>query len=354
MGAATPRLEDLIALNQELAALVRAGIPLELGLKQHATAWPSRFAALSERISQRLSGGQSLVDALRQEGPAVSPAYAAVIEAGLQSGRLPEALEQLANLGLTLQDLRRRVWLAAVYPIMVCTLAYVLFVGFVILCVPIWTETREAMMLPRHWLFDALAGLHATVRYWGPGIPLAIVAMAAFQIMRRSFTDSVGVWQQFRSLLWMPGVSSMYRQFLRAQFARLCAVLVEHEIPAGRAVTLAAESTGDTRLISAAGEISGHLERGATWSQAVNSAERLPEFLRWMMMAGEKQQALPAVLHQAADTYQLRAEHWQWWLQNVLPVFLVTIVGGGMVLLYSLGLFSPLLLFWNDLLSINP
>ncbi|MFO0919911.1 MAG: type II secretion system F family protein [Planctomycetaceae bacterium] len=351
MAASAPRLDDMIALNQELAALIRAGIPLELGLKQHTATWPSRFAALAERVSRRLSSGQSLVDALREEGPAVSPAYAAVVQAGLESGRLPEALEQLADLGLIVQNLRRRVWLAAIYPLMVCSLAYLLFVGFVIVCVPTWLQTRDAMMLPHRWLFDLLAELNATVRYWGFAVPLAAGILFLVQQLRQS---SGGAWGQIRSSLWMPGVGHMYRYLLRAQFARLCAVLIEHEVPAGRAVTLAAESTGDERLKLAAEDISQSLERGATWSQAIDSADRLPEFLRWMLIAGEKQRALPAVLRQVAETYGRQADGWQWWLQQAVPVLLVIFVSGGVVLLYCLGLFLPLQMFWNDLMSINP
>lgn len=354
MSASSPRLEDLVTLNQELAALIRAGIPLELGLKQHSSSWPSRFASLAGRISQRLTLGESLVDALRQEGPAISPAYTAVVEAGLQSGRLPEALEQLADLGLKVQDIRRRVWLAAVYPVIVCILAYLFFLGFILICVPLWTETREALMLPPRWLFTALAYLHATVGIWGPLVPISVVILVVGRMIYETVVVSPGAWHQIRGSLWIPGVGVMYRQLIRAQFARLLAVLIEHEVPAVRAVALAAESTGDSRLRHAADEITTKLEHGSTWAQAVSATDKLPTFLQWMMVVGEKQQQLPAVLRQAADAYQRQADHWQWWLQRVLPVVLVTLVSGAVVLLYCLGMFVPMEMFWYDLMQANP
>jgi type II secretory pathway component PulF len=352
--SASPRLEDLVALNQELAALIRAGIPLELGLKQQSASWPSRFAALADRISQRLSLGQSLVDALRQEGPVISPAYAAVVEAGLQSGRLPEALEHLANLGLKVQEIRRRICLAAIYPLIVCCLAYLLFLGFIIICVPIWTQTREAMMLPSRWLFNVLDGLHATVTIWGPLVPLGVVLGLAARMIYENLIASPGAWRQVRGSLWIPGVGVLYRQLMRAQFARLLAVLVEHDIPAGQAIMLAAETTGDYRLRDAAGQIALDLHEGATWGEAVTRARGLPEFLQWMMTVGEKQGELPAVLRQTADTYQRQAERWQWWLQKVLPVLLVSLISGAIVLVYCVGLFVPMQLFWYDLMRANP
>src|SRR5262249_51557745 len=77
-----PKLEDLICLNQEIAAFVKAGIPLELGLKGLSGSLGNRLGKLSNRLADRLSNGMNLSDALAEEGPVVSPVYTAVVEAG--------------------------------------------------------------------------------------------------------------------------------------------------------------------------------------------------------------------------------------------------------------------------------
>ena len=89
MSDRSPNLDDLISLNHEIAALARAGIPLELGLRGLASGTGSRLTRLADRLADRLASGRSLPDALAEEGPAVSPVYTSVIEAGLASGRLP-------------------------------------------------------------------------------------------------------------------------------------------------------------------------------------------------------------------------------------------------------------------------
>jgi general secretion pathway protein F len=352
MSAAPPKLDDLVALNQEIAAMVRAGIPLELGLKQHATTWPSRFSAMAERIADRLALGEPLVEALRREGSAFSPAYAAVIEAGLQSGRLSEALERLADLGLTVQEIRRRVWLAATYPLIVAALAYGMFVWFVVFGVPLWTQTREALFLPPRFVFTLLAQLHDTVSIWGPLVPVAFVILVlALRLWTAGSTS--GMAGYLTSCLWVPGVGAVYRNLLRAQFARLLAILLEHHVPAERAVALAGESTGDARLTSASEIIAERLQRGNTWGEAVGKSP-LPEYLRWMMIVGEKQGALPAVLQQTAGAYQRKAERWLTWVRSVLPVAMVSLFSGLVVTAYCVGLFLPLQQFWYDLMQANP
>jgi type II secretory pathway component PulF len=149
-------------------------------------------------------------------------------------------------------------------------------------------------------------------------------------------------------------VGALYRHLLRAQFARLLAILMGHRIPADRAVLLAADSTGDASLQAAATTIAEHLQRGATWGEAVSAATGLPSYLRWMMAVGERHGALPAVLQQAAESYQRKADRWLAWVRGVLPVLLVSAFSGLVVLTYCLSLFLPLQQFWMDLMATNP
>lgn len=344
MSASQPNVEQLAALNQEMAALVRAGIPLEQGLTQVAAAWPSQFSEVAQRIAERLSQGDSLPAALEREGPAISPAYVAVVEAGLAAGRLPEALEDLAEISLAMQDMRRRVWLSAIHPLLVCTLAYGLFVGFIQYGVPIWRDTRNAFYLPPRFLFSVLETLNATVRWWGPLIPLAILAVVSFSILRERLVHGGSAPGS-----WIPGAGFVRRHLMRAQFSRLLAVLIEHAVPAPRAVMLAADATGDFRLRQSAQAMSLDLQHGATWSEAISRALQLPLFLRWMLIVGGQQGSLPAVLRKTADTYQQKAERWLEWIRGTLPVLLVGGVCGSVVLMYSFAIFLPMLQFWQDL-----
>ena len=90
-------LDDLISLNQEIAAFVKAGIPLELGLKglsgsvhsrtgtSVATGWPTRMARRTKVVRRTRRRGIDRFTGLhgrRRSG-------------ALASGKLPEALQSL-------------------------------------------------------------------------------------------------------------------------------------------------------------------------------------------------------------------------------------------------------------------
>ena len=349
MRGTSPDIEALLALHQEIAALVRAGIPLETGLRQAAAAWPTRFSALAGRLSQRLAQGSSLVEALRQEGPAVSPVYLALVEAGLSAGRLPEVLEGLADVGLRTQELRRSVWLAVIYPCLVISLAYVLMLGFVWKIVPIWIETRAAISLPPRMLFTLLERMHQTVDRWGPVLPVCVAVWLFWRVLVRE--DHGMRWLVSGS--WLPGISILRWNLSLARFARLLALLIEQRLPAARAVELAARTVDDARLQATARSLCLGLEQGDSWQTAISGAQRLPPFLQWMMIAGEQQGNLPDVLRQAAETYQRQADRWLVWFRSTLPVVLVGGCCGLVALIYCLGLFLPLQQLWFDL-SLEP
>src|SRR3954470_23074472 len=90
-------LDQLIALNDEIAALARAGIPLERGLLQAGTDLPGRLGAIARVLGARLGRGEGLTQALEAEREQIPPVYRAVVQAGLRAGRLPTALEGLAS-----------------------------------------------------------------------------------------------------------------------------------------------------------------------------------------------------------------------------------------------------------------
>ena len=86
-SSSSTTLEDFAALNAELAALVRARIPLEPELRRLASQLPTGAGALADRLASRMEGGASLAEAMRAEGDNLPEVYRAVVVAGLDITR---------------------------------------------------------------------------------------------------------------------------------------------------------------------------------------------------------------------------------------------------------------------------
>src|SRR4051794_25817358 len=167
-GGGAIALEDLIALNDEIAALVRAGVPLERGLLDVGGDLRGRLRAITTALGERMSRGESLPRALEAEGERLPRVYRAVVEAGLKTGRLSVALEGLTRSARGIAELRRAVGLALIYPLLVLVVAYTLFVSFVVVIAPRFVAAYQAFRLPGRGPALGMARLGEMAPYWAP------------------------------------------------------------------------------------------------------------------------------------------------------------------------------------------
>ncbi len=337
-----PRLDDLIALNREIAALVKAGVPLELGLRGLSGSVPSQLGRLAERLADRLSQGQSLVEALEQEGPAVSPIYTAVVGAGLQSGRLAEALDSLTLSAQVEQDARQRVSLALVNPVIVAVTGYALAVMFVMAVVPAYLSTAEAFRFPDRLTFQILRVLHRTVPVWGGLIPAAaLVAFVGLVLFHGRNVGMLKVWN------WVPGLAWVHRSLNLAQFTELWWLQISHGLPLETALRRAGDAMDDRRLRATIVQIGDELHQGGTLASALPRATLLPPLMRWMLASSEQQGTLLETLQMLAESYRRRALQRAALVKFWLPVLTTFFISGFIVLTYSLLFFVPLRELWG-------
>ncbi|NQV28019.1 MAG: type II secretion system F family protein [Rhodopirellula sp.] len=356
-SSAAIRLEELLALNDEIGALIRAGVPLDLGLRQYGMInqpgipgeYKDRHAIsvalgrLSNRLADRISSGNSLQAAIDQEGDHLPGIYRAVVEAGIRAGRLPEALEALSVVARVLLKLHRQIVAALIYPAIVLGMVWLLLIGFAEYIIPRLLQTWEFLRLDPGPAMQMLVLIRDTLPYWGIGTPvLAVAAFVWLQIAgsRNSATPAGRlVASRLYRFAWIPGVVKNYDY---ATFLKILALLVEHETPLHEALVLAGYTTGNRDIIRDSSTIAQRLQNGDSLQESLKSATRLPRFLRWMLRTGEENGKLSETLKLTADVYEKRASRRAELLRVVLPVVLTIFIAGSVTLLYGVILFAPL------------
>ena len=118
-------IDGLLALNDEIAALVRAGVPLEQGLADLGADMPGRLGKAAVALAERTARGESLDQALADQAVAISPTYRAVVQAGVRAGRLPAALEAIAASAHRTAETQRAAVVAVSYPLLVFAVVWV-------------------------------------------------------------------------------------------------------------------------------------------------------------------------------------------------------------------------------------
>ncbi|HUY91374.1 MAG TPA: type II secretion system F family protein [Pirellulales bacterium] len=334
-------------MNDEIAALVRAGVPLESGLLGLGADLPGRLGRTVESLGQRMSRGQTLVEALEAERPHLPRLYAAVVAAGVRSGRLGAALEGLAITARQMIELRAMAGAALVYPLIVVSLAYALWIGFVLWIAPAVEPGYRSFEAPSADWLRRFAESGATVAYWGPAIPLAV--LIALAVWWRQSGQALTVHSQSagRFFGWVPGLRRLLFWSQAGAFADVMALLIEQEVPFDEAIVLAAEASGGSKLCDEAQRVAGAVREGRALGDCLALAPSFPPLLAWLIQTGQQRGTLALALRHSAETYRQRARQRGDATRLFLPIVLTAVVGGGTVLLYAVLLFWP----WISLLN---
>ncbi|WP_161602520.1 type II secretion system F family protein [Tautonia marina] len=335
-------MDELIALNEEIVALVRAGVPIERGLVGIGGDWKGRLGRVAEALGRRMEAeGCSLTDAFANESRPMPDLYRAIIEAGMRAGRLTAALEGLTTFVRSQTDLRRTITLAMLYPAILLVMAYGLFLGFVTVLAP-RLELSARLLGGSTASLAVLSALGRWAWIWGP-IGLLILGIVAWLWMRSGRVSALGLEVGGAWRLVFPGVKTQIALTRCGLFADLLALLLENRVPMPDALRLSSRAIGDARLREASDRLADAIQRGERWprSMAPEASQAFPPMLRWLIGSGAVQGDLPQALRVAARTYRDRAAARAELQRLVIPTVFLVGIGGTAVLLYGLTLFVP-------------
>src|SRR5918993_2916520 len=135
-----PRHEFLI-FNQELATLLKAGMPLvqSLDILRVRLANPV-FKAVLDDVYEQVRAGTALSDAFQSHGDLFPNVYTASLMAGERAGNLDAVLRRFVAYSKTVDTVRTKTISAMIYPLILVVLAVVLVSIIVIKVVPTFAD----------------------------------------------------------------------------------------------------------------------------------------------------------------------------------------------------------------------
>jgi general secretion pathway protein F len=339
-GSPAISLDQFVALNDELAALVRARVPMERALSEIGRDVPGTLGETMRLLASRMSRGETLAQAIAAERERFPGIYHAVVAAGLKAGRLPAALEGLAGFSRQCADLRHAVGAALIYPAILVTLAWSLLLVFVFFVAPQFVRTYDLFRFQPSSALAAFTKMRDSVVYWGPVVPV-LLALAGWWWVRSGRVDVLrSAWTQ-GPLGWFPALRRILLHAQTANFAELLGLLVENQVRLPESLRLAAETTGSSHMAEGVGRLAASLEGGGSLAEGLRRVPAIPPFLCWLIGSGVEAGVLAKSLRHAAATYRETARYQSQLLKVLLPVVLVLAVGATVTAGYALTLFVP-------------
>ena len=341
--------DDLITLNEEIAAMARAGLPLDQGLAALAKEMSSgRLQHATADIAADLRAGLTLPEALDRQAGRVPEFYSSLVTAGVRTGRIGDVLSTLTVYARSIADTRSTVVGAIFYPSVVMVFAFALF-GFV--CHFIIPQFKKIFMdfgleLPKLTLVAIEIGDHPIQFYILP--PLGVVfALVLAKLSLRASEGGRRAWTRF--VYSLPLVGTLIRSARLAAFTELLGVLVDNRLPLPEAFRLAGNASSDPLIAHATRYVEQNLRDGRPLAESLNDRRLVPPLMAWMMRLGEHRGNLGEALHQVANVYRRQVEMRAQMLRSVLPPFMIVATAAALVGFFTLAIFLPLIKLISEL-----
>lgn len=334
----------LLVFSQELAALLKAGLPLfqSLDVMLERQKDPV-FRQSLRRVREKVKSGVALSDAFRQEGELYPPIFSASLVAGERSGSLDGVLRRFAvHLRLN-QSLKKKAVSASVYPLVLLTMMAVLVVVLLVYVIPQFRSFYEGLGAELPLPTRMLLGFATTVRAnigWIALLVGAVVLFSALWLRRPGSAAAVD-----RALLGLPYFGGLMRMYATSQLMRTLSTLLAGGLPLLNAIEVASASVGNRAMSQAVQMASGRIREGASLTSALESTGMLEELPLEMVKVGEQTGALGDMLNAIAEFYDEDLDtQMATVLSLVEPVLLVlmAVIVAGMLLAFYLPMFQAI------------
>jgi type II secretory pathway component PulF len=333
--------EDLARLNDEIAGMARAGLPLDQGLAALARDMSrGRLRQVTATLADDLRKGRTLPEALARQEGRLPVYYAALVAAGIRTGRIGEVLATLTIYARTQANLRAIIFEALIYPVIVLIIGAGLFTLLCTMILPQFDQIFHDFHLHLPFITEWLMSLSR--HPWPLLLPVLVLAGVLVLLPMVLGMTERGRRVRARMVYAVPVLGTLIRSARLAAFTDLLGILVDHEVPLPEAFRLAGAASSEPVMAATTREINQELVHGRPLGETLRGRGLVPEWVSWMAGWGERRGHLGKTLHDVAEMYRRQVEVRAALLRSVLPPFLIILIAGLFVSLFGFAVMLPM------------
>ncbi len=334
------KMADFLVFNQELIALLKAGLPVvrsfEILLERQES--PALRAVLHD-VKDRVNSGASISDAFAEQGDIFPRLYWTSLKAGEKSGEIEGVLRRYLKYQKTIIAISRKVVSTLVYPAILILLSTVLIGVLMTFVIPKFQEFFADFDADLPLLTVIVVGIASFLRdnvlWFFPAVLFA--AWLGYRWVR----TPVGRKWMDGFLLKVPFLGGLFQRFAITQFTRSLSTLLAGGTPLVPSLENAADAIGNRHISRRVREVVPKVREGGELWHALESTGIFTNLTIEMIKVGETSGALEEMLTAVSDFYD---EEIDVLLGRVITLVepAILVLMGGVIMTILLSVYLPI------------
>jgi type IV pilus assembly protein PilC len=324
-------IERFLVFNQELLALVKAGLPIiqsfDIMLERQKD---PQFREILTDIRDKVKSGVALSDAFGSYGDLFPPIYSTSLRAGERSGDLEGVLRRFLRYQKMIVNLRKKVISALIYPAVLLILMTGMIIVMLVKVIPSLAEFFAGFDAQLPVTTRILITFAAFVRHNSLIFLVAIIAAVVF-IQRWAHGPGRLVWDRLK--LRIPFVGGIFHRFALMQFTQSLGTLLGGGTPMVPALEIASQSITNHLMATKVAGIVQNVREGEPLWRSLESTGVISDLAVEMIKVGESTGALTEMLGNVSEFYDEEIEARLARLVTAIEPIILVIMGGIIALL---------------------
>jgi type IV pilus assembly protein PilC len=319
-------LRTQVFFTRQLATMISAGLTIEKSLNNLLyEETQKRFKKVVAQLLNDVKKGFALSDALDRHPGIFSPLYVALVRSGEVSGSIHTVLEELADYLEFIQDTKRKIVSALVYPSLVVVMLAVVTTILMVYVVPqfesVYSRFGADLPIPTQILIKVsdVIGANFFATFIGLIILLVFIRIVSLTFTGRKVIDRVK--------LSLPLLKQILTNSMMSKFSRTFGMLLTAGVPVVDSLNLVYRVMDNVHYKAAVRQATGLIRDGFSISASLKKTDAFPNTLLSLAATGEETGDMDRMLGKAATFYDKQLEAVIVRMTSLIEPILIVLIG---------------------------
>jgi general secretion pathway protein F/type IV pilus assembly protein PilC len=291
---------------QQVADLLRAGVPLLRGLKLLGNRRSDpRLGQVYRELAEAVEDGEELAEAMQRRPDVFPSVHVAMVRAGERGGFLEAVLERLSSFVMSQAELQSKMTGSLIYPLVLVTVGTtilgIIFGVFIPQFEPLF-ERLERLPAITSFVFavSRMIGSYGVVTL----IVVGVLVVGAWRLTKRADVQRRIV----HARTWAPVIGPLTRAMASGRFCRMLGTMLGNGVPVLTAMQIAKDAAGNVLMSEAVEEAAEAIRAGEALAPPLARSGLFSDDVIEMISVGESANNLDEVLVTIANTIDSRID----------------------------------------------